>query len=228
MYPELETKVYNLEEILGEFIISTNQMMDRADKRSDRADKRMDRLEENLDKTITEMKEDTAKMKEDTAKMKEGIKSENKKANKKWGDLANKMGTIVEDIIEPSMNSVIKKYFNIEVTESTIHLKKKIKSLVLQGEYDIVAVGENKVFVVEVKSTPDKKKLLHFKNNSLPKFKKLFPQYKDLELIPLFGGIRLDPELIEFATKEKIFTIAYREWDYVDILNFDELIDSYL
>ena len=209
-YPDLETKVYDLEALLGQYIIE-NRRMQRAIR------------DENF-----QMKEDTKQMKEDTKQMKEDNKLEHKKMNKQWGALANKMGTIVEDIIIPSMNSLIKKYFKIEIQESATHVNKKIKSIGIQGEYDIIAQGSNTVFVIEIKSTPDKEKLIDFKNKSLPKFIKLFPQYKDYTIVPIFGGINIEKEVIYEATKQKIFTIAYREWDYVDILNFKELKNIYL
>ena len=37
-----------------------------------------------------------------------------KELNKKWGELANKMGTIVEDIVAPGLKGVGARYFGIE------------------------------------------------------------------------------------------------------------------
>ena len=273
MYVDLENKVYNLEELLGQFIVSTNSMMKRMDQDTAEFKKDMKIIIKDMKEDTRKMQEDTKQMKEDTKKMKENMEEDSRKMQedtkkmkenmeedtrkmqedskqfkidhkqmeidtmqmkedtkdmkRQWGKLANKMGTIVEDIIEPSIKPVIKKYFNVEITSSSIHNHKKSKALNLEAEYDIIASGDNKVFVVEVKSSPDKEKLLYFLNKSLPKFKKLFPEYKEMQIIPLFGGIRIEDDLIEVGNKNGVYLIAYREWDYIDILNFDQVHENY-
>jgi len=43
------------------------------------------------------------------------MKEDRKEMNKQWGNLANKMGTIVEDIIRPGIRPTLKRYFNTEL-----------------------------------------------------------------------------------------------------------------
>ena len=79
------------------------------------------------------------------------------------------------------------------------------------------------MYLVDSKVSPDKQKLLEFKNKVIPRFRKLFPEYEALPLIPIFASLRFDEDMIRQATKEKIYLLAYREWDYMDILNFEEV-----
>ncbi len=39
-----------------------------------------------------------------------------------------------------------------------------------------------------------------------------------------FGNLRFEENMIELATEEKIYLLAYREWEYMNFLNFDKLL----
>lgn len=148
------------------------------------------------------------------------VKQEHKRMNKQWGELANKMGTLVEDIIAPAVRPVFEKYFNCQISDFSVNRRKKIGDL--KGEFDIIAISDKHAFVVEVKSRPKNEYLYEFINN-LEKFEKLFPEYGDKQLIPVFGSLRFDDDLIKLAVREKIYLLAYREWEYMDILNFEQI-----
>jgi len=86
----------------------------------------------------------------------------------------------------------------------------------------VLAAGETRFFLIEVKSTPKEAYLDDFIEN-IDKFKKLFPEYADMPLVPIFGSIRFEESFIPLATQRGIYLLAYREWDYMDILNFDQI-----
>ena len=150
------------------------------------------------------------------------LKKDKKEWNKKWGELANKTGHIVEDIIFPAVKSVLEKYFGEEIQELSIHHKRKVKALNLMVEIDTFASSENYVFIVEVKSTPSKEKILHV-HSVVERFRKAFPEYKGKKVVPIFASLRFDSKMIEFGNAEGIYMMAYREWEYMDILNFKEI-----
>jgi len=163
-----------------------------------------------------EMKEFKDEMKEFKIEM----RNDHKEMNKKWGDLANKMGTLVEDIIAPAFRPVVEKYFGEEITFMGVNVNKKVKSLNLSGEFDVVGVSASYVFVVDTKSRPNKTYLTDFQKQ-LISFGKLFPEYGHLKLIPIFASLRFEKAFIVEASKRKIYLLAYREWDYMDFLNFE-------
>jgi transcription elongation factor Elf1 len=143
--------------------------------------------------------------------------------NKKWGEISNKLGTIVEDIIFPAAKPVLEKYFNCEITD--IHMNRKRKKDNLKDEFDVIAVSDpcKTVYLIEVKATPKIDYINEFKDEKLERFKALFPEYEDYKLIPIFASLRLEDDIINYLTKNKIYAMAYREWEYMDILNFDEI-----
>lgn len=73
-----------------------------------------------------------------------------------------------------------------------------------------------------MKSFPNEEKLNKFIEN-IEKFRQLFPEYADKKIIPFLSSLRFDEDMIELASKEKVYILAYREWDYMDILNFDRI-----
>ena len=199
MYDEslIEERVDRLETVLGEFIVSTSSSLNR------------------LSKEMREFKNEMCEFKNE-------VRQDRKAMNKQWGELANKMGTLTEDIVVPAVRPAIKRYFNQELSDFMVKRKRKIKASGLEGEFDVIAVSDDKVFVVEVKSSPDENYLNEFVKK-MDRFVTLFPEYADKQLIPVFAGLRFEPDMTELASSKNVYVLAYREWDYMDILNFDKV-----
>ncbi|WP_297455691.1 hypothetical protein [Persephonella sp.] len=171
----------------------------------------MKEFKDEMQKTVEEMKKDTQKLRQDM--------------NKKWGEMANKLGTIVEDIIAPATSPVIKRYFNCEVNDLQVRRKKKDIKTGLKDEFDVIAVSDEceTVFLIEVKSYPKVEYINEFKDKKIDRFFKLFPEYSSYKLVPIFASLRLEDDILNYLTKNKIYAMAYREWDYMDLLNFDKI-----
>jgi len=113
--------------------------------------------------------------------------------------------------------------FKNEMREFKNEVRQEQKALNLEGEFDVIAVSDaNQVFVVEVKSTPNKEYINEFLEN-IEKFKQLFPEYSDKLLIPIFAGLRFEEDIVALATQRNVYVMAYREWEYLDILNFEDV-----
>lgn len=202
MYDEIEIKerVDRLEVLLNQFIVQTNVSIT------------------HLEGQISELKNQKSKASKEI-NLKDKSCRERRAMNKQWAELINKMGTLSKDIIAPAVRPVVEKYFNVEVTDFMINRKRKSKSLGLTGEFDVIAVSENHLFLVETKSTPRKQYLDEFKEN-IEKFQKLFPEYINKKLIPIFASLRFEDDIIQLANARRLFLLAYREWDYMDFINF--------
>ena len=195
---QVEERLNIVESALAEFIIQSNRSLHR--------------LEREMLAFKDEMRAFKNEMQEDRRKM-----------NKQWGELANKMGTLVEDIVAPAVRPAIQKHFQEEVLDIMVSRKKYDKQKGLRGEFDVIAITDTSVYLVDSKMSPNKEKLLEFKNKVVPRFRQLFPEYKKLQMVPIFAALRFDQELVDFGTKEKVYMLAYREWDYMDILDFEAL-----
>ncbi len=213
--PEIAEKLSIVEEALAHFIYKTESSL-----------RQLSREMSDFKDEMKEFKDEMKEFKDEMKEFKDEMYQDRKNMNKQWGDLANRLGTIVEDIVAPAVVPAIRKYFGQEPLLKMIHCQKHLKKIGLKGEFDVVVVTETSVFVVETKSYPDRSKVMNFKDKTLPKFRELFPEYAGLTLMPIFSSLCFEPDLVDAATQESIYLLAYREWDYMDILNFEEINKS--
>ena len=202
---QVEERLNIVESALAEFIIQSNRSLHR------------------LEREMLAFKDEMREFKNEMRAFKDEMQEDRRKMNKQWGELANKMGTLVEDIVAPAVRPAIQKHFQEEVLDIMVSRKKYDKQKGLRGEFDVIAITDTSVYLVDSKMSPNKEKLLEFKNKVVPRFRQLFPEYKKLQMVPIFAALRFDQELVDFGTKEKVYMLAYREWDYMDILNFEAL-----
>ncbi len=203
--PSVEERIDSLESILGQFIVHTDVALKR------------------LENEMRAFKDEMRAFKDEMRAFKDEMREENRMMNKRWGEISNKLGTIVEDIIFPATGPVLEKYFNCDPEIIGMNIKRKSKDKRLKDEFDVIAVCEDMVFLVEVKATPKKEYIDEFINIKMERFRLLFEEYKDKRLIPIFASLRLEEDTVDYLTQNRIYAMAYREWDYMDILNFEEM-----
>ncbi|MHB1664741.1 MAG: NERD domain-containing protein [bacterium] len=151
---------------------------------------------------------------------KEENREEHKKLNQEFGRLSNKMGTIVEDIIYPAARPLISRYFNVEINNIDIYSNVSKKNEDGEREeFDIIAVTSDKVFLIEVKSTMRDSYINDFKEKT-ERFFKFFPEYQNRKLIPIMASLSIQPNTVHMLTLNNMYAMAYREWEYMDLLNF--------
>ena len=95
---------------------------------------------------------------------------------KEIGGIGNSNGNVAEEFFINNFAATLQvgsvKYDFIEPNK-----KREIGNL--KGEYDIVLINKDKIAVIEVKYKLKKKHVREFYNETLPKFKKIFFEYKD-------------------------------------------------
>ena len=158
---------------------------------------------------------------EEMSKYREEPEYDWKYVNKMWASMAYKMGTVDEDIVSPVVIPLLEKYFNCEIIERAIRFQKWTKD----GRYfgiDVLAVSKDKVFMIEIRANPS----IEYIQEILEKaehFREFFPVYNDKELVPIIAGFVFNDDVINYANKKHLYIMAYREWEYMDIINFDEV-----
>ncbi|ACF14747.1 hypothetical protein Ctha_2296 [Chloroherpeton thalassium ATCC 35110] len=143
--------------------------------------------------------------------------------NKKWGDLANKLGTIIEDIVAPNIPTIAKKYFGIDDYDRMMvnPYVRNSKDRSKRKEFDVVLVSGDAVLLNETKMTVRQEHLENFAK-SLPEFFAYFPEFAGRKLIPVFLSLSFREEQIRFLSKAGIYAMAMTG-STMDILNFSEV-----
>jgi hypothetical protein len=180
-----------------------------------------ERLENDLKESKRQMEND---LKESKRQMENELRESKRQWNKQWGELSNKLGTIVEDIIFPASRPVIESVFGVKVQQIATRVFRQQGNV--RAEFDVVAVSERQVFLIEVKSTPRFDYLTDFVESRISVFRQLFPEYASLDLVPIFASLSIPEDVVRAATNRRVFVMAYREWEYMDILNAKELLSQ--
>ena len=167
-------------------------------------------------------KDEMKLFKDEMLDFKEWSKQNIESLNKKWGELANKMGTLVEDIFAPSIEIVLKKYFDIE--PDIVDTRKRIRHANETLELDILAVsdGSKKAFVVEAKSNPDRQDFIESFIKKLNKLQDFLPHLKDYTIYGIYAGLSMAPETVNKLSKKGIYAMVMKG-DILEIVNFEKV-----
>ncbi|GAB6078528.1 hypothetical protein [Hydrogenobaculum acidophilum] len=165
------------------------------------------------------------KMEEYKRQSEEDRQKDRREFNKLMGEIANKVGKLTEDIVRPAVRPVVEKYFSCELSAIFTNAERKTKDL--NGEFDVIAVSDTckTVYLIEVKSTMRTAYIDSFLEDTIPRFRALFKEYQDYKIIPIIAALEIKEDMLNYLSKKKIYAMAYREWDYMDILNFDRIKD---
>ena len=192
-----EEKVSKLEHILEEFITQTNYSINQ------------------LSAEMSEFKEEMSGFKAEMLEFKNDVNSQNDRMNKRWGELANKMGTVVEDIIAPGAPDALRKKFQIETLDLMVRRKVRDRSG-NTDEFDVIILGsDERVYLIEVKSNPG---VTHVDEivRKAEKLKSLL--YPGNEIVPVFGALYFPETILKYASKCGVYLIGMKG-DYLEILN---------
>ncbi len=215
MEAAVEEKFEYLESVLGQFIVRTSTSFGRLERNISALVSEMSDFKQEM----SEFKQEMSEFKQEMREFKDESRADRKNMNKKWGELANKMGTVVEDIVAPSLGGIAREYFKVEEFDFfAVRLKKRNKiDRSLRREFDVVAESEDYFFVVETKATPRTEYIQNF-IKFIPELESWFPDAKNKKMIPIFASLYLPEDSIKYLTNNNVFAMAMRE-DNMDILN---------
>lgn len=222
----LEERVDRLEALLGQFIVSTNAMMIRSERVQEEFKQEMKAFKDEMKDFKNEMKgfkDEMADFKDEMKDFKDETESDRRRMNKQWGELANKMGTLVEDIVVPNIPRIAEEYFHVNTLDlfAVRVRKRKTTDTSVVREFDIVAASEKYVLVNETKSTPKIDYINEF-IEMLPQFKEYFPEYQDRTIIPIFSSLYLSDQIVQYLSKHNIYALGMSN-ETMDVLNFAQI-----
>jgi hypothetical protein len=135
-----------------------------------------------------------------------------KRMNKAWGDLANKLGTIVEDIVAPNIPRLAREDFGLaEIDAFYIRpVRRDPVTNTMTYEYDIVCAGSGRVIIVEVKSSPTVHHIDKLPER-LADFRAFFPEFSTSEVIGVLASWSIDPNLCSTLSQRGFYGLAMND-----------------
>ncbi len=203
----VEHRVDRLESALVQFMAHTEHLFERME-----AERARDR-------------EESARDREESARHRQALDRSIKEMNKRWGELANKMGTVVEDIVAPSVRRLARELFDCGeeryfATRVSVHCSDDPSR---HREFDALYVGTRAVLLNETKSSPrsdDAKAFVDFLQRQ--EFGRYYPQYRQLPIVPAFSSLSLADDLVTFLTRRGIYALAMGD-QAMRVLNLNEV-----
>ena len=174
--------------------------------------------QQQIDRLSIEMRD----FKDEMLDFKEWSKRNIENLNLQWGNLANKMGTLVEDIFSPSIDQVIQKHFRVQcdIIDTNKLIRKGKESL----ELDILALSREtkQAFIVEVKSSPDRIEYIDKFIEKLKRVPQFLPELEDYTLIGIYAGLNMNEETVNILTQKKLYAMIVKG-DILEIVNLDKV-----
>ena len=172
--------------------------------------------EMNINRLSDEMRE----FKDEMREFKDEMRESRNTMDKRWGDLARKMGTLIEDIFIPSFDLAIEKYFGLTLRD--VMPRRKVRKKEETLELDILAYAGEKAFVAEVKSSPDRVEYVHDFLEKLKTLPDFIPEIKKYQIIPIYAALNMENSTINLLTKNHIYALIVKG-DILEIVNFQEV-----
>ena len=122
---------------------------------------------------------------------------------KQIGGLGAKFGSFTEGLALPSMETILRQRFGMEVVSPSVRVSKDGQHL----EIDVLAYtnGElNTAYIVEVKSHAKEESITQLKS-ILQRFRTFFPEHKDKKLYGILAAVDLSDELREKILQEGLY-----------------------
>ena len=164
-----------------------------------------------------------AQEREAAAQEREAAARDRKAMNKRWGELANKMGTVVEDIVAPSVRRLAREVFDcgdLQYFSPRVSLKRS-DDRSREREFDALYVGTRAVLLNETKSSPrssDARAFAEFLRSN--EFALYFPQYRELPIVPAFSSLSIPADMVTYLTRRGIYALAMGD-EAMQVLNLE-------
>jgi predicted RNase H-like nuclease (RuvC/YqgF family) len=165
---------------------------------------------------MADFKDEMADFKKEMSDYKEEARAQNRQMNRRWAEIADKMGTLAEDIVAPNLPRVAREMFACEAVDLfTVRMRKRWDGET--REYDVIVACGDYVLVNETKSTL---KSAHVDQmiGVLGEFRKVFPEYRDKRLIGVLASLYVDQSVVRRASSKGILVMGMGE-NTMEVLN---------
>ena len=181
---------------------------------------RVDRLEEALQDFITNVGIEFNKLynsqmrteaemhafKDEMGTFKDEVRQQNRDMNRKWGEVSNKLGTLVEDLVAPSLPRIIE----AKLRETVLDLMPRRKRRLADGrvrEFDAVAVTASLVCLNSTKAMLRSADVDRFVED-IAVFREFLPEYDVLPLVGILASLAVDESVLNYAEKKGFLVLA--------------------
>ncbi|KJR43215.1 hypothetical protein MCHI_000883 [Candidatus Magnetoovum chiemensis] len=190
-------------------------------KSQEKADRQMEEIREiqrENSEQIKELRKSQREMGEQLNKSITSLEKDIKRINQDWGNLSRKLGTIVEDMVFPSIARIIRERFGYNVTAIFARVT-KILDDGREKEFDLYADTKDFIFLNSTKATLTYSDVRHF-SKDISKFRLFCPEYNHKPLIGILSSLDIKGSVLRHAQEAGYMVLGFSE-DLMEVKNTD-------
>ena len=213
-------------------IEATNRRIKETEKRIKEIDKSIEKSKEERRKEAERRKEEAERREEERRKEAERRKEEDRRKEEierrmrrtdeqvdrtcaKIAEMVEQFtsttGHISEGLMEPASVRIFQEA-GYDIDRYYRNLKKKNKNNQTEMEVDLLMLNGTLAIAVEIKTDCRKKDIDHFLRQ-MPKFKKLYPEYRNKEVLAAVAALNYEREAAEYAHEQGLLVIRTADGD---------------
>jgi hypothetical protein len=203
--PKLAQRVESLEDLMAALV--------RSGERTDRQIEMTERQVERTSRELSEFKEEVR------ADIRDG-KASRVEMNRKWGELANRLGTMAEDLVAPSVPRVLREVLGLSDTPIASAVRVRRFSTTdpsVEREFDVVATCGDFLLINETKSRLAAEDVARFVE-VLATVRDYFPENAGKRVIGAIASLYADAAIVRRGEAMGLIVLGFGE-DVMEVLN---------
>jgi hypothetical protein len=194
-------RVDTLEEVVKNFVRDVGIEFNKLYNVQVRTELELQALKEDTQAFKEEMRlyrEDTQAFKDEMRAFKDEMRAENREMNLRWGQLANRLGTLVEDLVAPSLPRIVKEVLGLEIDDLFVRYRRRRSGGTY--EYDAIALAGDLAVLNYTQATLDSRDVERFIQD-IGRFREGFPEYAARPIVGVLATRSLEPSVLAYAEK---------------------------
>lgn len=190
---------------LKEHMTRLDKAMADLTKTVERTEATVERTSQTVDRTSRSVDDLSVRMKESFARSDKA----QEKRDLEWGRLANKMGTLVEDIVAPGIPEIFHRMFGLQRLEFSAQRVRRAHRLDAgrMHEFDYVVMAGDVVLVNETKSTLRPEDIPSFVE-ALRDIRNYLPEAEGRTVVGCLASFSLDPTLVTAGERQGLLMLG--------------------
>jgi len=179
----------------------TSLQFQETDRRMQETDRQMQETDRRMQETDRQMQETDRRMQDTDRQIKE--------LGKQIGGLGAKFGSFTEGLALPSMETILRQRFGMEVISPSVRVSKAGQHM----ELDVLAYANgavNQAYIVEVKSHAREASIAQLKTQ-LQRFREFFPEHHDKALFGILAAVDMSDSLKQQALQEGLYVARIQD-----------------
>ncbi len=159
-----------------------------------------------LSREMRDFKEEMREFKDEMREFKDETRREHRELNKKWGEMANRLGTIVEDLVVPSLPRIIQEILAEDVIDLSVRRRRRLPTG-RSKEFDAIAVTPTTVCLNSTKSRL-RSADVDLMVKEIEELREFFPDYRDRPVVGILATLAAGDSVLRYATKLGFLVLA--------------------